>query len=92
VPADPEQIKREIEDLRSELADTVEELSARVTPKAVAGQSVVATKRWFGLPTAAGAGASIRWERVGGVVGVFALLILKRRFTKSRKAKKRAKG
>jgi hypothetical protein len=93
VPADPEQIKREIEDIRSELADTVEELSARVSPKAVAGRSATATKEWFGLaPAADGASAAvarIRWERIAGVGAVVALLVARRL---RKRAKKKAKA
>ena len=80
MPADPEQIKREIEDIRSELADAVEELTQRVSPKAVAGRSATATRKWFGLAAGGDAEAGplvarIRWERVAGVGGVLALLV-----------------
>jgi hypothetical protein len=92
VATDPEQIKREIEDIRAELADTVDELSQRMSPKAVAGRSVTVTKDFFGLPTGETSSTtpvaqSIRWERVAAIGSLVVLLVLRRR---RKKRKKRA--
>jgi hypothetical protein len=90
VPSDPEQIKREIEEIRAELAATVEEITQRMSPKAVAGRGVSATREWFGFTPEAGhpngqgghhptpAAQRVRWERVALVVAVVGLLVVRR--------------
>jgi hypothetical protein len=85
VPRDPEQIKREIEEIRADLSTTVDQLSRRAAPRALAADAVSATTVWFGFaPPPAhlnGSGpqpAQIRWDRVGAVAGVVTLLVIRR--------------
>ncbi len=69
---DPEDIKREIEEIRADLTVTVDELSRRATPKALAGQAGSGVKQFFGV------GSQPRWDRIGAVGGVVVLLAWRR--------------
>jgi hypothetical protein len=59
-PRDPEQIQREIETSRDQLATTLDELAERVSPKRLADQGRTAALAWLqtpvGMSVAAGAG------------------------------------
>ena len=76
---DPEEIKREIEEIRADLSVTVDELSRRATPKALAGQAGSGVKGFFGI------GSQPRWDRIGAAGAVVAVLVWRR----SRRAGKR---
>ncbi len=47
---DPEQIQREIESSRAQLASTLDQLTERVSPKRVAGQGKAAALRFLQSP------------------------------------------
>ena len=49
-PRDPDQIEREIETTRTQLAGTLDELAERVNPKRLAGQAKETTVEWFQTP------------------------------------------
>lgn len=92
----PEQIQRQIEDARAELASTVEQIADRVSPKKVAGRGAVAARAKVDdvftkeVPAQGdgehGAARTVRWERVGAVGGGVLLLLLLRRGAKKRRA------
>lgn len=69
---DAEQIKREIEEIRADLSVTVDELSRRAAPKALAGQAGSGIKQFFGI------GAQVRWERVAAAGAVVIVLTWRR--------------
>ena len=75
---DPDVIKREIEEIRADLSVTVDELSRRATPKALAGQAGSGVKQFFGI------GAQPRWERIGGAGAVVLVLAWRRSHRKHR--------
>lgn len=75
---DAEQIKREIEEIRADLSVTVDELSRRASPKALAGQAGSGIKQFFGI------GAHIRWERVAAAGAVVIVLTWRRTHRKDR--------
>ncbi len=89
MPETPEQIQRQIEDTRAELAATVEQIADRVSPKKVAvrGAAVARAKvdEVFGKDVPAlgggehGARRAVRWERVGAVGAGLLVLLLARR-------------
>jgi Protein of unknown function (DUF3618) len=49
-PRDPEQIQREIETSRTDLASALDELVDRVSPKRLAGQARDTTATWVQTP------------------------------------------
>jgi proteasome assembly chaperone (PAC2) family protein len=49
-PRDPDQIEREIETTRTQLAGTLDELAEKVSPKRLAGQAKDTTVEWFRTP------------------------------------------
>lgn len=91
----PEQIQRQIEDTRAELASTVEQIADRVSPKKVAGRGAAAAREKaeevFAKDVPAdgpgehGTSKEVRWERVGAVAAGLLLLLLARRGGKKRK-------
>lgn len=92
----PEQIQREIEQTRAELASTVEQIADRVSPKKVASRGAVVARdkveEVFAKQVPAtgpgqhGTRLEPRWERVGAVAGGLLLLLLARRRGKRKKA------
>ena len=76
---DPDEIKREIEQIRADLSVTVDELSQRATPKALAGQAGSGVKQFFGI------GSLPRWERIGAAGAVVAVLVWRRSRRKHRR-------
>jgi Protein of unknown function (DUF3618) len=71
-PRDPEQIQREIEATRTQLAGTLDELAERVSPKRLAGQARDRAVEFFRTP----AGMA--------VVGVATLLVALRAARRAR--------
>ncbi|HEV7655847.1 MAG TPA: DUF3618 domain-containing protein [Mycobacteriales bacterium] len=69
-PRDPEQIQREIETSRSQLAGTLDQLTERVSPKRLAGQAKDSAVSWARTPV----GMAV----AGGVVLLVALGIARR--------------
>ncbi len=69
-PRDPDQIQREIEATRTQLAGTLDELAERVSPKRLAGQARDRAVEFFQTP----AGMAV----VGGVTLLIALGVARR--------------
>lgn len=96
MPETPEQIQRQIEDTRAELASTVELIADRVSPKKVAGRGAAAARAkvegfFVQEVPAEGAGEhgtrrQVRWERVGAAAGGLVVLLLLRHSGKKRAA------
>ncbi|HST63745.1 MAG TPA: DUF3618 domain-containing protein [Mycobacteriales bacterium] len=69
-PRDPEQIQREIESSRTQLASTLDELAERVSPKRLAGEARTSAMAFLQTP--------IGMAAVGGVALLVALGIARR--------------
>ena len=69
-PRDPEQIQREIESSRTQLASTLDELAEKVSPKRLAGEARTSATDFLQTP--------IGMAAVGGVVLLIALGIARR--------------
>ncbi len=78
MPQDPAEIQRQIEEIRTELAATVEQLAERVSPKAAAARGTDKVKGFFGIgegETRQELLARVRWPRVAAVGGAVTLLV-----------------
>jgi hypothetical protein len=77
----PRELEEEIETTRDRLADTLDELLFRIKPKTIVQRQVEETKSHF-----VDARGNLRTEKVaavaGAAVGVVALLVVVRRFSK----------
>ncbi len=86
----PDEIQRQIEDTRAELAVTVEQIADRVSPKKVATRGAAAAKDKvegaFTTVPAGGGSPAPRWDRIGAVAGALVVLLLLRRSGKKRAA------
>ena len=84
---DPASLQEQIEQTRAELAETIDAIADRVSPKRVAQRGVGTVKAKVeelrgseaqpgpaGLG-GSGGGRSIRWERVAGAAGAVALVV-----------------
>jgi Protein of unknown function (DUF3618) len=69
-PRDPEQIQREIESSRTQLASTLDELAEKVSPKRLAGEAKTSATTFLQTP--------IGMAAIGGVVLLIALGITRR--------------
>ncbi len=82
LPATPAEIEAAIDERRSHLAQTIDELVQRTQPKAIAQRSVVDAKQRFAAATRTESG-ELRTERVAAVaaavVAVLAIVALLRR-------------
>lgn len=81
--ADPAEIEERIVATRAELADTVDELVDRLSPRRVAtrrrealeAKVHAAVNGLSGLPEALGEDASVRWGRVAAAAGLLAAVV-----------------
>ena len=69
-PRDPEQIQREIESSRTQLASTLDELTERVSPKRLAGEARESATTFLQTPVGMAA--------IGGVALLVALGVARR--------------
>ena len=76
----PDSIERDIEEVRERLANTIDELIYRTSPKTIARREIATVKGYFVDPE-----GNPRTENIlkvaGGVAGVVVLLVLIRRVT-----------
>ena len=76
----PDSIERDIEEVRERLANTIDELVYRTSPKTIARREIATVKGYFVDPQ-----GNPRTENIlkvaGGVAGVVALLVVIRRVT-----------
>ena len=76
----PDSIERDIEEVRERLANTIDELVYRTSPKTIARREIATFKGYFVDPQ-----GNPRTENIlkvaGGVAGVVALLVVIRRVT-----------
>ena len=77
----PDSIERDIEEVRERLANTIDELIYRTSPKTIARREIATVKGYFVDPQ-----GNPRTENIlkvaGGVAGVVALLVVIRRVTR----------
>jgi hypothetical protein len=70
VPRDPEQIQREIESSRTELAATLDQLAVKVSPKRLADEAKGSTLAFFQTPVGLA---------IAGGIGLLVVLAVARR-------------
>lgn len=80
--SDPSSLEREIEETRERLADTIDQLMHRASPKTIVTREVADVKAFFVDPVTGEPRTENILKVVGGVVGTIAVFALLRRITR----------
>ncbi len=75
-------LEREIEQTRDRLADTIDQLVHRTSPKTIVGRQVATTKAFFREPQTGAPRTDNILKVAGAVVGTIALIAVIRRVTR----------
>jgi hypothetical protein len=75
-------LEREIEQTRDRLADTIDQLVHRTSPKTIVGRQVATTKAFFVEPQTGAPRTDNILKVAGAVVGTIALIAVIRRVTR----------
>ena len=81
---DPSSLEREIEETRERLAQTIDQLMHRASPKTIVSREVADVKAFFVDPLTGEPRTENLLKVVGGVVGTIAVFALIRRVTRER--------